>query len=122
MDVDQHHTKILGFANNFNVLGDFQKDTMRPLGHTAGRIGLQMNVDKIKLMELIKPRNCIVRITVRNRNTILRQSPRVLLVLPRTKNFWSRQIRVRIVKVKRVIVTTSQSRKAIKSSKLILKR
>jgi len=56
LNVDQYQIKVLGFADDLNVLGDSLDDTMRVteiLERAAERIGLQINADKTKLMELV---------------------------------------------------------------------
>jgi len=56
LNVDEHQIKVLGFADDLNILGDSLDDTVRAteiLERAAERIGLHINTDKTKLMELL---------------------------------------------------------------------
>jgi len=51
--VDKYHIKVLGFADDLNIIGESLDDTVRAteaLEHAAERIGLHINADKTKLM------------------------------------------------------------------------
>lgn len=56
LNVDQYQIKMLEFADDFNILGEFLDDTVRVtevLECAAEQIRLQINTDKTMLIELL---------------------------------------------------------------------
>jgi hypothetical protein len=106
LNVDEHQIKVLGFTDDLNILGDSLDDTVRAteiLERAAERIGLHINTDKTKLMELLSR-----EISPDVMETIPYEKVeefQYLGVLLSTKNDWSREIGSRITKSERAFFT-----------------
>ncbi|KAL4142987.1 hypothetical protein QTP88_005369 [Uroleucon formosanum] len=56
VEINQRKVQILGFADDLNIVGNTREDTektLKVLEKSADRIGLKINVDKTKIMELL---------------------------------------------------------------------
>lgn len=104
INVDEYHEKVLGLADDLDILGDSLDYTMRAteaLEHAAERIvGLHViDADKTKLMELLL-------LDVETSLDALETLPYYEKVeqfryLLNTNNYWSREIGTRITKAER---------------------
>jgi len=100
--ISQQHIQILGFADDLNVLENSLADTERAaqvLERAASKIGLKMNMDKTKIMELLgeEKDNTDTGSLVFEKVSEFRYLGAVLS----KNNDWAREIGVRIIKAER---------------------
>jgi hypothetical protein len=106
LNLDEHQIKVLGFADDLNILGESLDDTVRAteiLERAAERIELHINTDKTKLMELLSSE--ILPDVMETIPYEKVEEFQYLGVLLSTKNDWSREIRSRITKAERAFFT-----------------
>jgi len=56
VEINQRKVQILGFADDLNIVGNTREDTekaLKVLEKSADRIGIKINVEKTKIMELL---------------------------------------------------------------------
>lgn len=57
MEIGQQHIQVLGFADDLNKLGPSLEETEKAtqaLEQAAGKIGLKINAEKTKVMEMLE--------------------------------------------------------------------
>jgi sorting nexin-29 len=106
LNVDEHQIKVLGFADDLNILGDSLDDTVRAtdiLECAVERIGLNINTDKTKLLELLSREILLDVMKTISYEKV--EEFQYLGILLSTKNDWSREIGSRITKAERAFFT-----------------
>jgi len=97
VDIGQQHIQVLGFADDLNILGNSleTEKTAQALKQAATRIGLKINAENTKIMELLENGDNPHTESLRFKKV---DEFRYLIATLRAKNDWSKEIGVRIIK------------------------
>jgi sorting nexin-29 len=100
--INQNNIRLLGFADDLDIIGESCADTanaVRVLEEAAKKIGLEINTEKTKIMELIESGEVPNEIEDLNYEKV--SDFKYLGATLSTKNDWSKEISIRINKAQK---------------------